>query len=830
ECLDKCNVVDMGFSGPRFTWSNRRDVNNLIQERIDRFFVNPSWCLLYPDAKVSHLTRCHSDHCPVLLETSPRRAVHLSRPFRFQSFWLSDPSFPNVVNQAWRQPRKLPEAIEKFSKEAISWNKNHFGNIFGKKKRIMARLRGVQSALASNPSSSLIELENHLLRELDVVLDQEAELWALKSRINWMVLGDRNTSFYHVSALARRKRNLILAVKNEVGDWLLEEREVMNHFREGFMSLYSTSQEFAVRGIDYHLKWQPKLTDEEKDNINHLVTDEEISTALWSMKAYKAPGDSVKEEIKKIFESKKIPEYLNRTNIVLIPKMQGPESINNYRPISLCNSVYKIITKVIVNRIRPFLDKLVSPYQCAFIPGRRGVDNAIIVQEIIHTISKTRGRVGYMAVKIDLEKAYDRLEWSFIRGMLERYNLPDDLIELIMSCISSVSTSLLFNGGNLDSFCPSRGIRQGDPISPYIFILCMDFLGQLIQEKCEAKKWCPVKASRSGPSFSHLFFADDLVLFAKANSDNCTAIREVLDTFCKLSGQSLSVTKSRVFFSPNVSHENRDVLSDTLGFQQTSCLGRYLGFPIKHQGRANQDFNFILDRVKRKLAGWKANLLSMAGRAVLIQASSSTIPAYVMQSNLLPEKVLEGIDRVNGNFLWGSTDNSKKMHWVGWKKVTRPKEDGGLGLQTAKGRNTALLAKLNWRFHTESKAPWAKVLKLKYCNRQRLNARNENKLPSSRIWKSLKKGEVIFKKGVKWTPGYESNLDFWNDSWSNFGPLRNVIQGPLTCSSSSLKVKDVRVSGSWNWPIIQMNLPIDIIRELQATPIPITSRIEDRLA
>ena len=191
------------------------------------------------------------------------------------------------------------------------------------------------------------------------------------------------------------------------------------------------------------------------------------------------------------------------------------------------------------------------------------------------------------------------------------------------------------------------------------------------------------------------FFSNDLVLFAKANSNSCTAIREVLDTFRKLSGQSLSVTKSRVFFFPNVSQGNREVLSDILGFQETSCLGRYLSFPIKHQGRANQDFNFVLDRVKRKLVGWKANLLSMAGRAVLIQALSSTIPAYVMQSNLLPEKVLEGIDRVNRNFLWGSTKNSKKMHWVGWKKVTRPKEDGGLGLQTAKGRNTALLAKLN---------------------------------------------------------------------------------------------------------------------------------------
>ena len=195
----------------------------------------------------------------------------------------------------------------------------------------------------------------------------------------------------------------------------------------------------------------------------------------------------------------------------------------------------------------------------------------------------------------------------------------------------------------------------------------------------------------------------------------------------------MSESKSRVYFSPNIDPDDREALSDILGFRQTECLGKYLGFPIKHKGNNNQDLGFVLDRVKCKLAGWKANLLSMAGRAVLIQASSSAIPAYIMQCNLLPGKVLDGIDRVNRNFLWGSTEEKGKMHWVGWKKVTRAKEEGGLGLQTAKGRNTALLAKLNWRFHTEDKAPWAKVLRMKYCNPQRLSSRNASKLPSSRI-------------------------------------------------------------------------------------------------
>ena len=252
--------------------------------------------------------------------------------------------------------------------------------------------------------------------------------------------------------------------------------------------------------------------------------------------------------------------------------------------------------------------------------------------------------------------------------MLIRANLPADLIDIIMSCISTVSTSILFNGEALDPIYPSRGIRQGDPLSPYIFILCMEFLGQLIEEKCNAKLWLPVKASCGGPAFSHIFFADDLVLFAKADHTNCSAIRDVIDAFCNASGQSVSAAKSRVYFSPNVDRDSRESFCDILGFTSTPLLGKYLGIPIKHHDSSSQDFNYILDRVKNKLAGWKANLLSLVGRAVLIQASSAAIPAYVMQCTYIPNSIHEGIDWVNRNFLWGSTESSKKFIGLGGKK------------------------------------------------------------------------------------------------------------------------------------------------------------------
>ena len=150
--------------------------------------------------------------------------------------------------------------------------------------------------------------------------------------------------------------------------------------------------------------------------------------------------------------------------------------------------------------------------QTTFLEGRKASGNVVIAQELIYSLKRRKGKEGYMVVKIDLEKAYDCLEWSFIKMVLEHFGLLQNIINLIMSCISTTTTTLLFNGSKLEAFQPSRGIRQGDPISPYLFLLCMEFLGSQITSMCEARRWDKIKASRNGPSFSHVFFADDLML------------------------------------------------------------------------------------------------------------------------------------------------------------------------------------------------------------------------------------------------------------------------------------------------------------------------------
>lgn len=195
----------------------------------------------------------------------------------------------------------------------------------------------------------------------------------------------------------------------------------------------------------------------------------------------------------------------------------------------------------------------------------------------MYTLEKKKGKAGFMIIKIDLEKVYDRMEWSFVRSMMYRLGFHGDTVELILSCISSTSMALLFNGSQMETFHPSRRLRQGDPISPYIFVLCMEFLSSLINKKCEDGKWNKVKASRGRPRFSHTFFVNDLLLYAKADHGNSEAIVEVLDELCALTGQKISKEKIKIFFYPNTTIETKEEIMQLLGISETPNIGKYLG-------------------------------------------------------------------------------------------------------------------------------------------------------------------------------------------------------------------------------------------------------------
>lgn len=222
----------------------------------------------------------------------------------------------------------------------------------------------------------------------------------------------------------------------------------------------------------------------------------------------------VDEFCKNFFDHGVLPENVNHTLVCLIPKVKQPTQVSDLRHISLCNVLMRILSKVMANRLKPCLNSVISGQQSAFIEGRLLTDNALVAFKINHYIHrKTQGKCGVAALKIDVAKAYDRLEWRFIETMLNKLGFPQVWIQRVMQCVKSVSYSFLRDGKIFGDVHPQRGIRQGDPISPYLYILCAEGLTGLMRIYEDSGLIHGCKVARGAPGISHMLFADDCYVF-----------------------------------------------------------------------------------------------------------------------------------------------------------------------------------------------------------------------------------------------------------------------------------------------------------------------------
>lgn len=252
--------------------------------------------------------------------------------------------------------------------------------------------------------------------------------------------------------------------------------------------------------------------------------------AIFYQRFWHIVGDDVFAFVSDILHGITSPSRVNNTNIVLIPKVKTPTKMAEFRPIALCNVLYKLVSKVIVLRLKNVLPDVITENQSAFVPGRLITDNALIAMVVFHTMKKrSKGRRGLVAMKLDMSKAYDRVEWGFLRKLLLTMGFDGRWVNLIMDCVSTVSYSFVINGGVCGAVRPSRGLRQGDPLSPYLFIIVADAFSRMIQNKVQEKKLHGAKASRNGPVISHLLFADDSLLFARANRQECSIVVDILN-------------------------------------------------------------------------------------------------------------------------------------------------------------------------------------------------------------------------------------------------------------------------------------------------------------
>ena len=225
----------------------------------------------------------------------------------------------------------------------------------------------------------------------------------------------------------------------------------------------------------------------------------------------------------------------------------------DFRLISLCNVIYKIISKVLVNRLKLILPQINTSSQSAFVPGRLITDNVLVAYESLHAMHcHKKGKTGSIALKLDISKAYDRVEWSFLKGIMEKMGFPEIWIERVMSCVSTPTFSVCINGKSYGSIKPSRGLQQGDPLSPYLFLLCAEGFSSLLARAEAENRLHGVAICRSAPKVSHLLFADDSLLFCRATQDEVKEVMDILQLYAKASGQLINLEKSSIFFSSNV--------------------------------------------------------------------------------------------------------------------------------------------------------------------------------------------------------------------------------------------------------------------------------------
>lgn len=241
----------------------------------------------------------------------------------------------------------------------------------------------------------------------------------------------------------------------------------------------------------------------------------------------------------------------------------------------------RVLSKIMANRLKSSLQSIISEKQSAFVEGRLLTDNALIAFELNHYIRrKMQGGKGVAGFKIDISKAYDRLELRYVEMVLHKFDFPQMWIDRVMKCVRSVSYSFLQDGRVFGNIIPKRGVRQGDPISPYLYILCAEGLTSIIRSYEDAGLVHGCRITRGAPHISHLLFTDDCYFFFTATQAEATIMKDILQKYERLSGQEINYAKSGVVFSPNTCTSEKEVVCNILQVKEMDKPGSYLGMPM----------------------------------------------------------------------------------------------------------------------------------------------------------------------------------------------------------------------------------------------------------
>ncbi|XP_075504648.1 uncharacterized protein LOC142542098 [Primulina tabacum] len=469
--------------------------------------------------------------------------------------------------------------------------------------------------------------------------------------------------------------------------------------------------------------------------------------------------EDVFDAVLDFFRGSPLPQGFTATTITLIPKVMGAQAWSDFRPISLCNVTNKIISKLLYSRLKEVAERLVSWNQSGFVPGR-----------------------GPMVFSVGCLEAL----WLF--------------------------RAVNINGSLTGFFGSTRGLRQGDPLSPLLFILGAEYLSRGLDR---LYRQYPAIRYRSGCDLllSHLAYADDIIIFANGGTREMNSLMDFLHHYENCSGQLVNAVKSVIILPPRCSGRTRSRLLRITGFGEGCFPIKYLGVPLFRGNRVCSLFDPLVQMVSKKLEGWELKTLSPGSRMTLLRSVLLSVPIYMFQVVQPPLAVMERLENVFNGFLWGSRSLDKKWHWARWSRACLPVSEGGLGFRRLKDIVDSFSIKLWFRFRQGSSL-WAKFMMRKYC--QLVHPAYVSSAGFiSPTWRRLLKIRARAESGIRWRIGV-GDVAFWDDIWCGDVPLSSQV---LLRGDRGVRVSHFLSDGAWDFDLLCSVVPPSVAETITLIPI-----------
>ncbi|VFQ84578.1 unnamed protein product [Cuscuta campestris] len=834
SCIKDCNLLESNFTGPVYTWHGTRSNGN-VWRRLDRIFFNDRWNNLWTDISMKHLSKQGSDHSPILI-SSKTSATSAPKSFRFQNMWLLNKDFKNLCKSWWLEipyyggMKCLFHKLSHLKSKIASWNKEQFGNIFDLLKEAEEEASTAEINYEREPTEANREIVNLKKAQLLQVGNLEHSYWKQKCNLKWLKEGDANTKFFHNLVKERRRQQKIMGLKDDQGKFqenpTVLENMVTSHYHKRF-----NYEEPAPSSQDYDafLSNTPKILDQHHNQeLLHLPSEDEVKATLFDMEAnccagpdgfnvnfFKECWEIVHKEVtsacQEVFLGIPLPVAAASTNICLIPKCENASRLNDFRPVCLSTVASKIATKCVARRLSKVLPLIISEEQGAFVAGRDiMVEQILLTKEMAHNID-TKAESGNIIIKLDMAKAFDKLKWSYLIDILQRFGFCPQFLTMIKCLLHASKYSIFLNGKPCGFFGQTRGIKQGDPLSPLLFIIANEGFSRNINYLFQTGSLGRFNCGRNSIPVTHLAYADDLVIFTNAHTRSVSNLKKFLTKYQQVSGQTINSSKSSFMVGKKFNSLRIRKLEQLLNMPHRKLPFSYLGSPIHSGITRKQHCTRLISSFEKKLNGWYQKNLDQAGRLILINHVLNTIPNYFLAANTLPKTITNLLHQKMTSFWWGG--GKKNHHWLKWETLSLPKKEGGIGTRDFHALEEAFSLKLWWKFH-HNNSLWGRFMKAKY---QR-NGEMECHLVDSPIWTRISR---INTKALNHCHITEEESFIWNEDQTRDFTLGSAYEICRPKSNPSFAFQCIWESPKkskisiFMWKLLRKCLPIpDNLRRL----------------